>query len=48
MLISYHWLKQFVDIKASPSKLAEKITLSLVDDWFNIDRFRGLQCKHQQ
>lgn len=31
MLISYHWLKQFVGIKASPSKLAEKITLNLIE-----------------
>lgn len=31
MLISYHWLKKFIPIKATPSQVAEKITLNLVE-----------------
>jgi len=32
MLISYHWLKQFIpNLKASPKQVADKITLSLVE-----------------
>lgn len=31
MLISYHWLKKFVDLKVKPEKLADLITLNLVE-----------------
>jgi len=31
MLVSYHWLKKFIPIKANPTQVAEKITLNLVE-----------------
>ena len=31
MLISYHWLKQFTDLKKTPEELADRITLNLVE-----------------
>lgn len=31
MLISYHWLKKFTPLKATPKEVADKITLNLVE-----------------
>ncbi|MDO9574203.1 MAG: hypothetical protein Q7I94_04330, partial [Candidatus Contubernalis sp.] len=31
MLVSYHWLKDYVDLQMGPEKLAEKLTMSGIE-----------------